>query len=131
MEQDNKPHFDIIAPIFPVMNIKASLEYYTEKLLFITSFEWSEEDANTNYAILSQGDAELHLSVSEKPHKTAAYIFVDGIEEYFDMVSKTGASITSTIEEQPWEMKEFEATDLDGNVLIFGEHLDLPEENAS
>jgi catechol 2,3-dioxygenase-like lactoylglutathione lyase family enzyme len=115
---------EVVAPIFPVTDIKRSLEYYTEALLFVVGFEWADaSDEAIRYAVLQSGNCELHLTHSEKPQRAVAYFFVDGVIEYYEAVKARNSNITCEIEDQPWEMREFEVADPDGNRLIFGEHL--------
>ena len=122
--EKQKPHFETVAPIFPVTNLKASVRYYTEKLLFKIGFEWANaEDEAVSYAIVQKDDTELHLTQSPKPHKTRAYFFVSGVQDYYNAIQNTEATITYKIQDLPWEMREFEVSDPDGNLIIFGEHL--------
>lgn len=115
---------EVVAPIFPVTDIKRSLAYYTGKLLFTVGFEWADTPEEAiRYAILQNGNCELHLTYRETPHPTVAYFFVDGVKGYYEAVKAKNATITCDIEDHPWEMREFEVTDPDGNRLIFGEHL--------
>lgn len=125
MTEKGKPHFAVVAPIFPVTDIITSVAYFTEALTFKTGFEWSDNDVEpVRYAVLINGDTELHLVQSNKAHKTAAYFFLHGLKEYYDLVKNTGAQITHKIMDQPWGMREFEVSDPDGNSIVFGEHLD-------
>lgn len=125
MTDNDKPHLAVVAPIFPVTDMKTAIGYYTERLLFRIGFEWSDSDGEpVRYAILKNGDTEIHLTQSEKPQKTAAYIFVNGVNEYYAAAKDAGAFITEDIQNQPWEMREFEVSDPDGNILVLGEHLD-------
>ncbi len=120
-----KPYMlEVVAPVFPVTDIKRSLAYYTEKLLFTVGFEWADTpEEDIRYAILQSGNCELHLRYRETPHPTVAYVFVDGVKDYYEAVKTRHATITGEIDDHPWEMREFEVTDPDGNRLIFGEHL--------
>lgn len=52
-----------------------------------------------------------------------AYVFVDGVADYYEVVKARGADIREELQDYPWGMREFEVTDFDGNRLIFGEHL--------
>ena len=131
MTDKDKPHFAVVAPIFPVTDISTTINYFTEKLFFKIAFEWSDtEDDPVRYAVLSNGDTEIHLTKSDTPHKTAAYFFLDGVDEYYKAVKDTGANVTEDIQNQPWEMREFEVSDPDGNIILFGEHLDRIKENG-
>ncbi|MEL7037574.1 MAG: VOC family protein [Cyanobacteria bacterium J06592_8] len=68
-----QPYFQVVAPIFPVTNLKASVDYYTKKLQFSIGFEWADEYLKSvRYVILNKDETELHLTLSENPHKTAA-----------------------------------------------------------
>ncbi|MES0883738.1 bleomycin resistance protein [Roseibium sp. SCP14] len=114
-----------MAPVFPVTDIAASIAYYRDKLLFEVRFEWADREGEpVRYAVLGRENAGLHLTQSDQVRQATAYCFVDGIDGYHALVKKAGANITEDIADQPWQMREFETVDLDGNVLLFGEHLD-------
>lgn len=122
---EKKPRFAVVAPVFAVADIKKSIAYYAERLGFRTGFEWSDaEDDPVRYAIMIKDDTELHLTQSDVPRKSIAYFFLSGVEEYYCIVKNGDAIITQDIADYPWEMREFEVEDPDGNRLIFGEHLD-------
>jgi len=119
-----KPKLTVVAPIFAVTDVRRALEYFAGKLMFTVAFQWADaDDAPIRYAILQSGDCELHVSHSEKPHKCFAYFFVRGVREYYEIVKANGALITQHLQDLPWDMREFEVADPDGNTLIFGEHL--------
>lgn len=125
MTDKPKPHFAVVAPIFPVSDLVKSVAYYTDSLLFKTGFEWSDSEAEpVRYAILIHGDTEIHLTQSDKGHKAAAYFFLHGVKEYYDLVTQTGAQITEALQDQPWNMREFSVTDPDGHAIVFGESLE-------
>ena len=114
----------VVAPVLPITDMARSLAYYTGPLMFTVGFEWTEGEAGQiDYAIIQQGDVELHLARAPAPRKTAAYVFVDKVDAFFAAVQAKGAQIAHAIADQPWEMREFEVIDPDGNALIFGEHL--------
>ncbi|WP_269585136.1 bleomycin resistance protein [Roseibium sp. Sym1] len=123
MPDPKPPQLSHIAPVLPVADLKASLAYYRDKLLFETRFEWADTDAEpARYAILARDHVELHLSAGATPHPATAYCFVDGVDGYYAEVKAAGANVTEALADQPWEMREFETRDPDGNVLVFGEH---------
>lgn len=124
MTEPDRYTLEVVAPVFPATDVQRSLEYYTGALLFIVGFEWADApEEPVNYAILRNGNCELHLAQSETPRPTVAYFFVDGVMEYHETVKARNATITCGIEDHPWEMREFEVADPDGNRLIFGEHV--------
>lgn len=129
MPDPKPPQLAHIAPVLPVSDLKASVAYYCGKLLFESRFEWSDSDAEPpRYAILCRDQVELHLSAGAARHPATAYCFVDGVDGYHAEVTAAGANITEALSDRPWEMREFETRDPDGNVLLFGEHKSRIEE---
>lgn len=123
---------EVVAPVMTVVSMEEALRCYRDLLLFNVAFEWSDtEQEPTRYTILQQGNTELHLSAAETPHPTVAYIFVGNVQAYHDAVKARGANISEAIQDHPWEMREFEVTDPDGNRIIFGEHLSRIDNKAT
>ena len=121
---ENGFKLEVIAPILAVTQMDRALRYYTQSLGFETNFEWADNpDEPIRYAILRQGNTELHLTLADQPKPVIAYIFTAGIDAAYLAMQKAGASISEEIANQAWDMREFEVTDLDGNRIIFGEHL--------
>jgi catechol 2,3-dioxygenase-like lactoylglutathione lyase family enzyme len=115
---------EVVAPVFPVTDIERARRFYTEVLLFEVAFEWVEHEGEAPaYLIVRSGGTELHLSLAQAPHKTVAYVFVDNVAAYYDAIQAAGGEVAEPLADQPWEMREFEVADPDGNALIFGEHL--------
>ncbi|WP_434054876.1 MAG: glyoxalase superfamily protein [Roseibium sp.] len=128
MSQERPPKVSHIAPVLRVKDLAQSIAYYRDSLKFTVAFEWADgEGEPVRYAVLEYGKAGVHLTQSDQPGGTTAYCFVDGIDAYHALAKAGGANITEDIKDQPWRMREFETRDPDGNVLLFGEHLDLVE----
>ncbi|WP_298817349.1 VOC family protein [uncultured Roseibium sp.] len=124
MSDPNSSQLSLIAPVFPVSDVATAVAYYRDRLLFEVRFEWADNEGEpARYAILGRDKIELHLTGGDALHPRTAYCFVDGIDGYYALARKAGANITEDIGDQPWEMREFETKDPDGNALIFGEHL--------
>ncbi|MEM0907489.1 MAG: glyoxalase superfamily protein [Pseudomonadota bacterium] len=124
MTQDDEPRFEVVAPIFLVSDVPRARAYYSEALAFKVGFEWADaDDEPVRYLIVQAGKVEVHLTKAEAVTPRFAYIFVDGVGDYYDTVTRRGAEIPEKLNDKPWNMREFAARDPDGNVLIFGEHL--------
>ena len=124
MSDDAPFKLQVVAPVFPVADVQRSVAYYRDALLFDVSFEWADsDDEPVRYAILQNGDTEVHLAQAKTVREATAYFFVDTIAGYYEALKDKGANITSEIQDCPWEMREFEVTDPDGHRLTFGEHL--------
>ncbi len=120
---------EVVAPIFPVTDLKRAVEYYRDALLFDVGFEWADApDDSIRYAILQSGNTELHLTTASEAKTVVAYFFVDNVAGYYDAIRNTAANIVQDIQDYPWEMREFEVVDPDGNRIIFGEHLSRIED---
>ncbi len=120
---------EVVAPIFQVSDIKRSLDYYTGALPFEVASQWADHPEEAlRYAVLQNGNCEIHLTQATQPLPGVAYFFVDGVTAFFEAARARNATISREIEDQPWEMREFEVADLDGNRLIFGEHLSRLED---
>jgi uncharacterized glyoxalase superfamily protein PhnB len=129
MHGSKSPTLAHMAPVFQASDLAAAIAYYRDRLLFDVRFEWADADGEpVRYAVLGREDAGLHLTKSEAPLASAAYCFVSGVDDYYALVKDAGANITVPIADQPWQMREFETVDDDGNVLLFGEHLERVSE---
>ena len=125
MSETQASRLSHIAPVLQVSDLTAAIAYYRDRLLFEVRFEWADREGEpVRYAVLGRENAGLHLTRCEAPNPSTAYCFVDGIDGYHALVKEAGANITEDIADQPWQMREFETVDADGNVLLFGEHLD-------
>lgn len=124
MSDPKPPHLAQVSPVFAVADLAAAIAYYRDKLLFRSRFEWTDDGGEPpRYSIMLRDAVELHLSSSAQRGPAMAYCFVDRIDAYYPQVREAGATITEALTDQPWDMREFAVTDLDGNTLVFGEHL--------
>lgn len=131
MTQSSKPQLELAAPVFGVSDAQKSRDYYVNQLAFEVRFEWSDDGKGPpRYVILGHGKIELHLSQTQEPKPSMAYIFVNGIQQYYEAVNKTDTLIVDHLRDYPWDMREFDVKDPDGNKLVFGEHLSRLESGA-
>ena len=115
---------EVAAPVFPVTDLRRSVNYYRDALLFDVGFEWADTpDEPVRYAIIQSGNTELHLTVAGEARTVGAYFFVKNVAGYYKALQDTAADIVQEIQDYPWEMREFEVADPDGNRIVFGEHL--------
>jgi uncharacterized glyoxalase superfamily protein PhnB len=60
------------------------------------------------------------LSPSELgDHSYFAYLEIDDINSYYDLVRGKGAKICKTIRDEPWGMREFGLVTADGHRIMF------------
>lgn len=116
------PDFPAAVPEIPVRDINKAAEYYEKNLGF--KIDWGGEDGGI--AGISKGHCRIFLT---NPSFRESYGNSGSVLIWFNLNSKeevnrlheqwkdTGARIVSAPEEKPWKLREFTATDLDGNLL--------------
>lgn len=123
---------ELAAPVFSVANAVSARDYYVTCLGYEVHFEWSDPGAEApRHVILRNGRTELHLTEGTPHRPSVAYVFVNGVEGLYEKIRQTDANITEPLTDFPWQMREFEVSDADGNRLVFGEHLSRIEDAAT
>lgn len=105
-----------IAPIFPVRDVAASLEFYAGLGFATRSYEGAE------YGFATLDDVELHLGGpphSSEPTPHSAYLFVDDADDLAERWTMAGADVRTPVD-TPWGRHEGVLIDLDGNIIRFG-----------
>jgi len=106
-----------IAPIFPVHDLDAALEFYKRLGFAVRSWAGS---ANT-YGYATREGIELHLGVVPADHRHigSAYLFVDDSEALAAEWQAAGVEVHAP-EDTEWNQHEGAVVDPDGNVIRFG-----------
>lgn len=105
-----------IAPIFPVRDLRLSLEHYG-RLGFAT-----REYHGDGYGYLTSDGVEIHLGVVPDVsgvNPSSAYLWVEDADELAQTWSRAGADIRFP-EDTEWGQHEGALVDPDGNVIRFG-----------
>jgi predicted lactoylglutathione lyase len=114
--------FPAAVPEMPVSNIDGAAGYYTGTLGF--TLDWGEEGGGI--AGVSRGDCRIFLTnpAFREPHGNSAPVLIwinmdsrHEVDELHRLWSGNGANIVSAPESKPWNLHEFTAADLDGNLL--------------
>lgn len=111
--------------VLAVRDLAAAVEYYTRVLGMAVDF------TAPGWAFLSRGSFRLMLGhcadalpASETgDHSYFVYVTVEGIDEFFKEVSGNGASLTQTLADKPWGMREFGVRTPEGHRIMFGQEL--------
>lgn len=115
-----------LQPALAVTDVRATAEYYRDKLGFQIGFMFGEPPT---YAGLWLGEwsatgANIHLSRADPPLLTrgiSLYINVGpGIDELHATFRARGVDMAGEVVQQPWGMREFVIRDCNGYVLRFG-----------
>ena len=114
--------FPAAVPEIPVSDMKAALDYYTDKLGF--SIDWGGADGGI--AGISKGDCRMFLTDRDfrAQHGNAAPVLIwlnlnskEEVDELHENWNATGARIISPPESKPWKLHEFTVSDPDGNLF--------------
>jgi len=116
-----------LEPILGVPDVKATAEYYRDKLGFAIEFFYGDPPT---HAGVSRGEwsfpaARIQLSRLESERASVPtvdlFIFVGpDIARLYDAYRNSGVEIASTLEAKPWGMREFAIRDCNGYLLRFG-----------
>ena len=107
--------------VFTVSDIADSTTYYRDRLGFTVTFEYGQP---TSYVGLKEGNVSLHLISkarnNRQPGRGAVSIFVDDIDALHADLVRRGARVMSEPSDQNYGIRDFDVTDLDGNMIYFG-----------
>jgi uncharacterized glyoxalase superfamily protein PhnB len=118
-----------IAPQFFTTGMKATLKYYREKLGFECLGTWQDPP---EYAIVARDEHKIHFRCAEpptpNPDKYAdelldAYVFVEDADALFEEYSSRKVEFTRSLQNTPWNSREFVVKDCDGRLLAFGSEI--------
>jgi uncharacterized glyoxalase superfamily protein PhnB len=114
--------FPPAVPEIPVSHVEKAAEYYVRVLGF--TLDWGNEQGGI--AGISQGDCRMFLTnePSRAIHGPKAPVIVwlnldstQDVDELFERWQQAGARIVESVENKPWNLREFRVADLDGNQL--------------
>ena len=115
-----------IAPVFITTDIPATLDYYVNKLGFVSLGTWQNPPV---YAIVARDGQAIHFRCavppSANPDKYSdehldAYIFVEDADALYAGYVGKGIEFTREPADMPWNCREFVVKDCDGRLLAFG-----------
>ena len=116
------PIIDRVSPVFFVQNAKRSIEWYTRVLGFRVLFEYPD------YAGIGLDGAHIHLAQRSAPDgvrlKGGCYLrLASGIDEYVAAIVAAGQSLTASLKNHDYGMREATVRDPDGNDIYIGQPL--------
>jgi len=110
--------FELVVPILVVRDIRASMDYYVEKLGFEKKWEWGDP---ADFACVARDQVELFLSLSAKGGPASwLSIFVQDIDALYETYKASGGLIRKPPADYPWGVREMTVEDLDGHRMRMG-----------
>ena len=116
--------FSSVAPVYPVDDVEAAVDWYRAVLDFDPVYVNRDEDGDpTNYAVLRRDQAWLHLiRRAEAPAGrsggvSAQFTMGGSIDELYAALQAQSVEILQPISDQPWGCRDFIIADPSGNAV--------------
>ena len=115
-----------IAPQFFTTDMRATLEYYRDKLGFDCVGTWQDPPV---YAIVARDEHRIHFRCADPPAPNPdkyddelldAYLFVDDADALYAEYAARGVEFTRDLGNTRWHSREFVLRDCDGRLLAIG-----------
>jgi uncharacterized glyoxalase superfamily protein PhnB len=112
-----------------VADIKASCDFYTDKLGFTVAFVYGDPP---NFGQVARDHARLNLRMIDEPvfvgdirereqllSASLTLATADDIEQLFLSYQAAGVRFRQTLKKEPWDSSTFIVIDPDGNLILF------------
>lgn len=116
----NRAKLGSATPIVRVLDLAAALEWYRTVLGFQIAWTWGDP---ADHASVCRDAAEIMLVVEPEGDLTISRVYfeTEGVDAYYESVSRAGGKIAIPLEVRPYGMRDFRVVDPAGNELSFGE----------
>ena len=105
----------------PVSDVRAGVDFYTNKLGFRLGFTWGEPPT---IAGVNLGNVQMFLEHgTPNPAGCAVYFVVGNADELYEFQRANGVEIIQTPGDRPYGLRDYRVRDLNGYELGFGQHL--------
>jgi len=110
-------HFENIAPILRISDMKRSLDFYVRVLGFIRE-PWCDE--TSSFGMVTRDGHAIYLSLNDQGHfGTWVWLGVEDVEALRAEIEPRGATVSGDLLNFSWAL-ELRVEDPDGHVLRFG-----------
>jgi len=105
--------FECVTPILNVKDLRASMDYYVQKLGFEKQWDWGDPP---DFGCVKRGKVEIFLCQGGQGQPgTWMSIFMDDIDSLYEEYKKSGATILNPPRDFPWQTRDILVEDLDGH----------------
>ena len=110
--------FDKAIPILYSKDVSATVTYFVEQLKFDNKWEW---DSPATFGGVYRDTVEIFFCKDCQGNPaTWISIVVDNVDEYYDLIKDSGATILTKPETKEWSMREMLVECPDGHIVRFG-----------
>ena len=124
VETTNTKKFIRSGPHLPVADLKATLNYYRDKLGFTDEWIFGDKDGGIrrdDMRLLFGEDKEFTKDINNNNHRLALMWFVDNIEEVYEEFKKRDIQLSDNLHTHSYGLKEFAFTDINGYYIRIAE----------
>ena len=123
-----------LTPYLTVKDLKAAIDYYEKTFGFKTTMTMPDKDGNLAHAEMQYRDCIMMLG-SECPDAgskspttlsgspVAFYLYVDGVDAFYEKVKAAGAKVTREIADQFWGDRMFAVKCPEGHQWTFAQNV--------
>ncbi len=110
-----------VYPTLAVPCVPDTCSWYVDKLGFTLRFLWGEPA--THGAVLLENACVHFWNGQPQLGENWLYFDIDNLEAMYKRARSSGVEITKEPQNYPWGMREFNAVDLNGYKIRFGQHV--------
>jgi catechol 2,3-dioxygenase-like lactoylglutathione lyase family enzyme len=108
-------------PGLPVSDVRAAVEFYTEKLGFFEAFTFGDPPT---MAGVNLGHTQIFLEQgTPNPKGWYLYFVVGDADELWEFQRANGVEVVEPLGDRPWGLRDYTVRDLYGYSLVFGHRL--------
>ena len=114
-------------PHLPVKNLRATLDYYRDKLGFTDEWTFGDTDGGVRrdeMRLLFGEDIEFTNVINSEKHRLPLMWFVDNIDEIFSEFKERQIEIADELKTHPYGLREFSFVDINGYYIRVAEGSD-------
>jgi catechol 2,3-dioxygenase-like lactoylglutathione lyase family enzyme len=106
-------------PILAVANLKRSQAYFRDRLGFEVEWEYGDPP---NFGSVGRSGTRFFLCQRCPGRNVWTMVFAKDVDALHAEFVRKGANIRQAPTDEPWDIREMQVVDLDGNVIRFGSH---------
>jgi predicted enzyme related to lactoylglutathione lyase len=107
------------APVLHVQDVTASATFYRDVLGFTHDF------GDESYAVVWRDNSAIHFVKDDtNPQGVHLFQWVKDIDAYHQEILGRGAKLATTLVNQPYGIREFGLTDINGVSIVFGQDIE-------
>ena len=118
LPSSNPKQFVQGAPVLHVRDVMATAAFYRDVLGF--TFDFGDE----SYAVVWRNNSAIHFVRGDtNPAGVHLFQWVKDVDAYHDEVARRGATPAGKPANQPYGVREFSVTDVNGVAIVFGQDI--------